>query len=233
MRLTLTSRLGNPATMIAAVAILASAARSEASQQGWGSWDNLSARLESTAADVLEAGGVEILDEYLAARVHLLEERSSHFSDAMALARSTRIPVVIGTPAQVRERVAHRFSLGERMAQGYLAEFLVRRVAPDSPNIDLIVIRIPLQDLQRVPWWRRIRGASVVQHWIDETVDAILIHEIWGHLTPILEAGDYTGKCPDPVPGQPARDACVMQRENALRRELGLKPRTEYSISIR
>ena len=46
-------------------------------------------------------------------------------------------------------------------------------------------------------------------------------------------AGDYTGNCADPRSGEVERDACVMQRENDMRTELGLKPRTRYSMRVR
>lgn len=57
--------------------------------------------------------------------------------------------------------------------------------------------------------------------------------EVWGHLIPIVEEGDHTGNCSDPGPGEPDLESCAMRRENAMREELGMKPRTAYPLRIR
>jgi hypothetical protein len=190
----------------------------------------LAATAQSGAPDVRP--GVEVLDEYLALRIHYLEQRSPRFRAAMALARQGPIAIVIGTPAQVRDRVAPQLSLGLKLGSDRVGEFLVQMDEPGSPRIDLIVVRVHRARLQAAARWRSLLGSARAQRWLDSTTDAILIHEIWGHLIPVLEAGDYTGNCPDPTPGQHDLDSCVMQRENGLRAEIGLKPRKRYSIHL-
>jgi hypothetical protein len=62
-------------------------------------------------------------------------------------------------------------------------------------------------------------------------VDRILVHEVYGHAVPYLLAGDLSARCADPAPGERATDACSIQRENAVRAELGLGRRSDYSLS--
>ncbi len=183
---------------------------------------------------VLTAGGVEIRDAYLAARIELLEQRSPRFGAAMSRARQGSIPIVIGTPDQVRDLVAERLSLGLQMGNDRVADFLIHTPDVGSPQISLIVIRVHLDRIRGATRWRAPLGIGRgrARRWMNATTDAMLIHELWGHLIPIVEAGDYTGNCSDPAPGQPDLESCVMQRENELRRELGLKPRAQYSLRL-
>jgi len=58
-----------------------------------------------------------------------------------------------------------------------------------------------------------------------------LVHEIYGHAIPYLLAGDLSGRCADPKRGERASEACSIQRENAVRAELGLGRRTDYGLS--
>ena len=66
---------------------------------------------------------------------------------------------------------------------------------------------------------------------LDRDLDRVLVHEVYGHALPYLLAGDLTGRCADPRPGQRAVEACSIQRENAVRAELGLGRRTEYGLA--
>lgn len=59
---------------------------------------------------------------------------------------------------------------------------------------------------------------------------AILIHEVWGHAVPLLQAGTSSGFCADPNEGEPPLSACVIQRENQLRREIGFAPLRSYAL---
>lgn len=58
----------------------------------------------------------------------------------------------------------------------------------------------------------------------------ILIHEVYGHAFPYLVAGDASGRCADPTPGESPLKACAIQRENAVRAELGLGQRRDYGL---
>lgn len=188
-----------------------------------------------TLPGVTRAGGVEILDDYLAARIESLEQRSPRLRAAMARAREGPILVVIGTPLQVLDRVPHRPWVAPGSGSPQLADFFIHMQEPDSARVGTVVIRTHLDRLQAAARSRTLLGigAGRAQRWLDETTDAILIHELWGHLIPIVEEGDHTGNCSDPAPGVPDPESCAMKRENAMREELGMKPRTEYPLRIR
>jgi hypothetical protein len=69
-----------------------------------------------------------------------------------------------------------------------------------------------------------------VRRDFEADLDRILVHEIYGHAVPYLLAGNLTGRCADPQPGQSASDACSIRRENAVRAELGLGRRADHGI---
>jgi hypothetical protein len=186
----------------------------------------------TASLDEPRSGAVEILDAYLRARIKGLEKHSPRFYAAMERARLGNIPVIIGSPVQVHERVAARAGLSERLDGQRVGEFVVRRTEAGRAEIEFIAIRIDVARVRRGAGWRALLGAAAQRRWFDANIDAILIHEIWGHLVPVIEAGDLTGNCPDPRAGESAGSSCVMQRENDLRTELGLKPRRSYAISV-
>ena len=66
---------------------------------------------------------------------------------------------------------------------------------------------------------------------VDADLDRVIVHEVYGHAVPYLLAGDLSGRCADPRPGERALDACAIQRENAVRAELGLGRRLDYGLS--
>ncbi len=72
------------------------------------------------------------------------------------------------------------------------------------------------------------RGSASIEKAAD--LDRILIHEIYGHAFPYLRVGNASGKCADPIAGERAENACSIQRENAVRAELGLGRRTDYGL---
>lgn len=65
------------------------------------------------------------------------------------------------------------------------------------------------------------------------TIDLALIlgHEIYAHIIPAFEQGVdvLSNPCPDPHARQHPLYSCALKRENRLRRELGLQPRTTHS----
>jgi hypothetical protein len=83
----------------------------------------------------------------------------------------------------------------------------------------LVVVNLPLID-QAHSRKRSLPGE------VELDVDLILAHEVYGHALPYLLAGDLSGRCADPVPGQRPIEACAIRRENAIRQEFGLAIRT-------
>jgi hypothetical protein len=123
--------------------------------------------------------------------------------------------------------------VGTQMAPQHLGEF---GALTDSAGImRTLFVRI---DLHRIAELERARQSPLTSWFnhrkqradFDRLVDAVLIHELWGHLVPVAQAGSMSAKCDDPLPGQHETDSCVMRRENDLRKELGLRPRTTYVL---
>ncbi len=74
-------------------------------------------------------------------------------------------------------------------------------------------------------------GAFSALHHFESDLDRIVIHEVYGHGIPYLLAGNLSGRCADPQPGQTAVEACSISRENAVRAELGLGRRVDHGLS--
>jgi hypothetical protein len=92
--------------------------------------------------------------------------------------------------------------------------------------VDEVLVVVNLHLIERL---HRRTGSLPAEMNLD--LDRILVHEVYGHAVPYLLAGDLSGRCADPLPGQSAADACAIRRENAVRAELGLGRRTDYGMS--
>jgi hypothetical protein len=91
-------------------------------------------------------------------------------------------------------------------------------------NVVLAVINLPLLDRMHASL-----GTTRTEYEAD--LERLLIHEIYSHAVPYLIEGNITGRCPDPVEGEKALDACSIRRENRIRAELGLVLRKDYGVS--
>ncbi len=87
----------------------------------------------------------------------------------------------------------------------------------------LVVVNLPLIE-------RMGRQTAALPIEMEGDLDRILVHEVYGHALPYLLAGNLSGRCADPLPGQQAHEACAIQRENAVRAELGLNRRLDYGL---
>jgi len=138
------------------------------------------------------------------------------------LAGSTR-QVVVLTPDQVRYRTSSRVGS---------TDFNLDLLAETTPVVDsgtavpLVVVVVNLPLLSRAhhaqPW-------SVATD-LQEDLDRIVVHEVYGHAIPYLLAGDLSGRCSDAEAGQRPVDACAIQRENAVRAELQLGLRADAGL---
>lgn len=159
----------------------------------------------------------------LQASMERIARRSRLWRDAVDGVRHTGRFALVLTPDQVV--VAEG---GDARRTTAFDESVVAEVSPlpDGRNhvrLVMVVVNLPL--LQEVH--RRNRSLPAE---FDADLDRIVTHEIYGHALPYLEVGHMSGRCPDPAPGQRASDACAIQRENAVRAELGLGRRTTYGL---
>lgn len=88
----------------------------------------------------------------------------------------------------------------------------------------LVVINLPLLEAAHEQ-----RGSLPGE--MQDDLDRVVAHEVYGHALPYLQAGTLAGRCADPAPGQRAAEACAIQRENIVRAELGLSRRTDAGLN--
>jgi len=145
---------------------------------------------------------------------------SALWRDALELIRRAGRRALVLTPDQLAVT-----------ADGGAAPFDARVLAEVAPvpyagsrvDVVLVVVNVPL--LEEIHARRNsLRGE------LEADLDRILAHEVYGHALPYLLAGDLSGRCPDPQPGQRADTACAIQRENAVRAELRLGRRTDAGL---
>jgi hypothetical protein len=132
--------------------------------------------------------------------------------------------VVVLTPDQVRYRTSSRVGATENFDANLLAETIP--VVDSGTAVPLVVVVVNLPLLSRAhhaqPW-------SVATD-LQEDLDRIVVHEVYGHAIPYLVAGDLSGRCSDAEAGQRPVDACAIQRENAVRAELQLGLRADAGL---
>ncbi len=143
-------------------------------------------------------------------------------ADLDAIRRTGRQAVVL-TPDAVVVVDDTASGAPQRFDTTVLAEISLVRRTPTKVDAVLAVVNLPLLKTAHDR-----RGSSDADR--DADLDRILIHELYGHAFPYLVAGDVSGRCPDPEPGQRADAACAIVRENAVRAELNLGRRTDYSL---
>lgn len=180
-------------------------------------------------------GAVRILHPLLAERLRLLESRSPRFRAEMEALRQGDLPVYLTTSDPLID-AANGVAVRWRVPDDRLGEFASIH-DHQTGMLKALVVRVNLQQITiRHRRWVLERGLLVergltARTHLEEAVDGILIHEVWGHLIPVARAGGLGAHCPDPRPGEKELTSCVMQRENDLRAELGLRLRTRYKWS--
>ncbi len=165
-------------------------------------------------------GPIVALSQELTASLQRLHSGSTAWRDAVAALSATGRRAIVVTPDRVRVRDPK--GRGDRpFDDGLLAE--VQPLADEQARVQVVVVvvNVPLLDEMH---------ASGVRVEFEKDLDRILAHEVYGHAIPYLLAGSLSGRCPDPVPGQRATEACAIQRENQIRGELRLGLRREYGL---
>jgi hypothetical protein len=141
--------------------------------------------------------------------------------DAIAAVADTGRRVLVATPADVvmtgrRDRYAFEDSA--------LAEAIP--VFDEESRITSVVVVVNLRLMQKLHDSRLSAPRD-----FEADLDRVLVHEVYAHAVPYLLAGDRTGQCPDPRPGEAAYTACAIVRENAVRAQLGLGLRSDSGLA--
>lgn len=144
--------------------------------------------------------------------------------DAVEAVRHSGRHALIVTPDQV----AVTDAAGGRKARPFdptvLAEVTPVPGEGGQVRVVLAVVNLPLiEEIHTAKW--------LVRRQLHEDLDRILVHEIYGHAIPYLLAGNLSGRCADPQRGERASEACSIQRENAVRAQLGLGRRNDYGLA--
>jgi hypothetical protein len=170
----------------------------------------LAASLSSAWAQDSGHRAVLVSHPVLAASVERLSVESPTWRDALSAVAATGRRTVLLTS----DKVNGTFD-SEALAQAH-------PLADDQARVETVLVVINLELLQR------LSGLPVDAIQFKDDLDRIVAHEVYGHAVPFLLAGDLSGRCADPAPGQSATSACAIKRENLIRKEVGLGQRFEY-----
>ena len=160
----------------------------------------------------------------LLASLQRISRGSALWRAGFAGVRKTGRRALVVTPADVKAtrggKGSERYALGD----GVLAETFP--VFDESSQIALALVVVNVRLVQGMHDAR-----LSVQRDFEADLDRILVHEIYGHAVPYLLIGNMSGRCADPSEGENASDACSIQRENAVRAELGLGRRADHGLN--
>lgn len=153
-------------------------------------------------------GGLRVTDPLLAAGIEAVRAECPSFDGALQRVDASGIPVIVGTAEQL-ERVlppeirTHGGWMGITVAWGR-SDGSLRRVA----------VAIRADGLREIH-----RSYGNPEAVFSSALEDLLIHEIYGHAVPMVDARLARGVCPDPRPGQHLAESCAGRRELEVRAE--------------
>jgi hypothetical protein len=172
-------------------------------------------------------GSVTVVDPYLGTVVRRLADRSPTFRGSLAHLAAAGVPVVVGTPEQLRKKLPSEMK--RRSLLAVAVSLPGRRRRGDEPG------RVPLRAVLVVidlPLLREVYDSAGVLHALEDDVAVTLAHELSGHALGWVEAEDAFQGCLDPGYQALLNDStargCAVERENRVRREIGLAERASY-----
>ena len=161
--------------------------------------------------------------QILQASLNRISRGSGLWRDAVEAVVKTGRRVVLVTPTDpivAKIAKAHR----DVFDPGVLAETVPLMDEDGQIHVVLVFVNLPL--LTAI---HDARLSVPVQFEAD--LDRILVHELYGHSIPYLLAGDLSGRCADPTPGERPSESCSIRRENTVRAELELGHRGDAGLS--
>lgn len=177
----------------------------------------------ATTSEGVPSAPVLVSHPALLASVQRIARGSALWRDAIGAVRGTGRRVLVITPDDLSTSNVLQGSLRTSFNAGLLAE-VVPVVGPGlQVPVVMVVVNLPLLQTMH-------ERLVTVPRDLDADLDRIMVHEVYGHAIPYLQAGRLSGQCADPRPGERAADACAIQRENAVRSELGLGRRTDDGV---
>jgi hypothetical protein len=149
-------------------------------------------------------------------------ERSAAWRSAVADVERLGRKAVVVTPKNIRVKDPRNGKL-RSFDRDVIAE--VQPLAEHETRVDAVVVVINVALLERM-----LESTDTVGDFEDD-LDRVVAHEVYGHAIPYLLAGDLSGKCADPQPGERAEDSCAIKRENEIRAELRLGERRDHGLN--
>jgi hypothetical protein len=180
--------------------------------------------LQASTAVLLPAELLVTTHARIAASLERIAKRSSLWRKDVDALRGTGRGAAILTPDQVVVVDSDAAGLPQRFDAMVLAE--VAPVVTNGVGIGRVLVVVNLALLDRI---HSRKGSLAAER--DADLDLILVHEVYGHAFPYLLAGNASGRCADPSPGERAAEACSILRENAVRAELGFERRVDYGLN--
>lgn len=163
------------------------------------------------------AGRIEIQDRLLAERIERVAAGSASFRNDWAMIRASGVRVTIGRATRLHSQLPRWYRDNPNRWVGVT----VVHAAGARSSVDRAVVALRVTAIERQA---RLRPDS--ETWRLAEIDRVLVHEIYGHLAPIIAAGDAYSDCPDHArPGE--QQACVALREDHVMRELAMFQETE------
>jgi len=159
---------------------------------------------------------VEVLDPFLEERIEYLQDRSKSFQDAWHAIRASRVPVTIGTAAQLWREIPSSF----RNNPSSWAGVTVVRSSGGQPGRAFVALQMAM--IEEMAGTAQVNG----RRYLLGEVDRLLIHEVYGHLAPMF--GPDGRECSDVVRRGEARP-CVAVREEHVATELAAYAAVEPS----
>jgi hypothetical protein len=152
---------------------------------------------------------IQVVDSLLAARIDELRASAPSFATAWDQLERSRVPIVIGTRAQLEEILP----ADVRRSNGW-AGMSVAWNGPYTRSLDRAAVAV------RVDWLRQLHQTyHTPPGAFEEALDGLIIHEVYGHLVPVVAARDAGKQCADPRGRQRLAESCVGKREQFLKAE--------------
>lgn len=176
-------------------------------------------------------GNLTITDPHLVSVMRRMSDRSPSFRQALDGLAAARIPVLVGTPAELIDLLPPPVRSRSLLARAVPipARLPERRLRlPGAPRLPLRQVIVVVD----VPAIRDLYGIQGVLPALEADLAIILAHELAGHALDWARSGDLYDACLDPstvvLALDPGAKGCAVERENQVRRDLGLVERSAY-----
>lgn len=181
--------------------------------------------------DATHWGNLTITDPHLVSVMRRMSNRSPSFRQALDGLAAARIPVLVGTPPELIDQLPPPVRSRSLLARAVPipARLPQRRFRlPGAPRLPLRQVIVVID----VPAIRDLYGIQGVLPALEADLAIILAHELAGHALDWARSGDLYDACLDPstvvLALDPGAKGCAVERENQVRRELGLVERSAY-----